>query len=81
VVATGVGGNAEAVKDGVTGFVIPPEDPAALSAAITRLLSDPLQAMAMGITGKSLAAEMFSTNVMMGRIVTKYKDLLAQSSE
>src|SRR5271170_4279147 len=44
VVATSVGGNAEAVEDGVTGLLVPSEDPAALSAAITRLLSDPSQA-------------------------------------
>jgi L-malate glycosyltransferase len=80
VVATGVGGNAEAVKDGVTGLVIPTEDPAALAAAIVRLLSDPLEAMTMGIAGKSLAAEMFTTEAMMGRIVSIYKDLLAQES-
>ena len=28
VVATNVGGNAEAVQDGVSGFIVPPEDPA-----------------------------------------------------
>jgi glycosyltransferase involved in cell wall biosynthesis len=77
VVATDVGGNAEAVKDGVTGFIIPPEDPVALSAAVIRLLSDPLQARAMGIAGKSAASEMFTTEAMMGRIVATYKDLLA----
>lgn len=77
VVATDVGGNAEAVRDGVTGLIIPPEDPAALSAAVIRLLSDPLQATAMGIAGKSRAAEMFTTEAMMGRIVATYKQLLA----
>ena len=53
VVATNVGGNAEAVEDGVTGLLVPAEDPAALSAAITHLLSDPSQAKAMGTAGKS----------------------------
>jgi len=52
VVATNVGGNAEAVKDGVTGFLVPSEDPAALSAAVARLLSDPSQAKLMGAAGK-----------------------------
>jgi glycosyltransferase involved in cell wall biosynthesis len=44
VVATDVGGNAEAVHDGVNGFIVPSEDPAALAAAIFRLLSDPSNA-------------------------------------
>jgi glycosyltransferase involved in cell wall biosynthesis len=77
VVATCVGGNAEAVIDEVTGFIVPPEDPAALSTAIVRLLSDPLRAKAMGIAGKSRASDTFTTAAMMGQIVATYKDLLA----
>lgn len=76
VVATSVGGNGEAVKDGVTGILVPPEDPAALSAAITRLLSDPSQARAMGIAGKAFAAENLTTEAMMNRITAVYRDLL-----
>jgi glycosyltransferase involved in cell wall biosynthesis len=79
VVATEVGGNAEAVKDGVSGFLVPPEDPAALSAAIIRLLSDPVQAKMMGMAGKVLAAEQFTTEAMMTRITAAYSKLLASS--
>jgi glycosyltransferase involved in cell wall biosynthesis len=77
VVATNVGGNAEAVKDGVSGLLVPSEDPAALSAAIIRLLSDPSQAKTMGKAGKALAAENFTTEAMMNRITAVYKRLLA----
>jgi L-malate glycosyltransferase len=76
VVATNVGGNAEAVKDGVSGFIVPTEDPVALSAAILRLLADPNRATAMGIAGKALAAEQFTTDAMMKRIVAVYASLL-----
>jgi L-malate glycosyltransferase len=41
VVATDVGGNAEAVQNGVNGFIVPSDDSAALSEAITRLISNP----------------------------------------
>jgi glycosyltransferase involved in cell wall biosynthesis len=81
VVATSVGGNAEAVEDGVTGLLVPAEDPVALSAAITRLLSDPSQARAMGIAGKSRAAENLTTEAMMNRITAAYRDLLAPSAK
>ncbi len=37
VVASRVGGLAESVVDGVDGFLVPPEDPAALAAALARL--------------------------------------------
>jgi glycosyltransferase involved in cell wall biosynthesis len=77
VVATNVGGNAEAVKDGVSGFVVPSDDPAALSAAITRLLSDPSLAKAMGEAGKDLVAENFTAEAMMNRITATYRNLLA----
>jgi glycosyltransferase involved in cell wall biosynthesis len=78
VVATNVGGNAEAVKDGFTGFLVPPDDPAALAAAISRLLSDPSQAKAMGAAGKAIVAENFTTEAMMTRIASAYQKLLSK---
>ena len=77
VVATDVGGNAEAVEDGVTGLVVPPEDADALSGAIARLLADPSQARAMGVAGKSRAQDMFTTEAMMKQIAAAYNDLIA----
>jgi glycosyltransferase involved in cell wall biosynthesis len=42
VITTDVGGLAEAVKDGCTGLVVPPEDPQALAAAIDRFFDEDL---------------------------------------
>ena len=77
VVATNVGGNAEAVVDGVTGFIVPPEDAAALSVAITKLLSEPSLAKTMGEAGKLRAAEKFTVEAMMDSITATYRNLLA----
>jgi glycosyltransferase involved in cell wall biosynthesis len=77
VVATDVGGNAEAVQDGVSGFIVPSDDPAALSAAIIRLLSNPSLARAMGSAGKDLVAKRFTTQTMMSRIAGAYRNLLS----
>jgi len=77
VIATNVGGNAEAVKDGVSGFVVPSEDPAALAEAIIRLLSDPSKAREMGAAGKKLAAEKFTTDAMMRQITLTYAQVLS----
>src|SRR5665213_1557297 len=77
VVATDVGGNAEAVRDGVSGFIVPPEDPAALASAIARLLSDTSLATEMGRAGRARVAEAFTTEAMMESIVATYKELLA----
>ena len=38
VIVSRVGGNVELVEDGVTGLLVPPEDSAALSAALLKLL-------------------------------------------
>jgi glycosyltransferase involved in cell wall biosynthesis len=43
VITTNVGGLAEAVEDGRTGLVVPPEDPPALAAAIERYFAEGLE--------------------------------------
>ncbi len=41
ILASGIGGFAEALEDGVHGQLVPPEDPAALTAAMARFLDHP----------------------------------------
>ena len=41
VIATDVPGIRDVVRDGVTGLLVPPGDPAALAAAVARLSADP----------------------------------------
>lgn len=53
VVATRVGGTPEVVIDGVTGLLVPPEDPTALAAALRRLLDEPLLAQRLGAAGRA----------------------------
>lgn len=76
VVATDVGGNAEAVEEGVSGFIVPPEDSAALADAILRLLSAPAKAKEMGAMGRETALERFTIDAMMCRITGAYASLL-----
>ncbi|MEO8737515.1 MAG: glycosyltransferase family 4 protein [Edaphobacter sp.] len=78
VVVTDVGGNAEAVQDEVSGFVVPPEDPDALAAAIMKLLADPSRAKTMGAAGKQRVAEKFTTEAMMKQTTAVYTSLLAK---
>ncbi len=80
VIATNVGGNAEAVEQGVSGFIVPSEDPAALATAITRLLSNKPQAQEMGEAGRRLARERFTTDAMMHEITLAYAELLMGKS-
>jgi glycosyltransferase involved in cell wall biosynthesis len=79
VVATDVGGNAEAVEHGVSGIIVPPESPDALAEAIAELFAHPACAQAMGTAGKAIVAKKFSVGAMMDHIVGVYRRLLAES--
>ena len=55
VVASDVGGNAEAVRDGIEGRIVPPQDDGALAAALRQLWLEPTtrRAMALAATGRA----------------------------
>ncbi len=59
VVATNVGGLPENVVDGETGILVPPAKPAALAAAIVRLLQDPARRAALGLAGQRRVRERY----------------------
>jgi glycosyltransferase involved in cell wall biosynthesis len=77
VVATRVGGNSEAVEDGVTGLLVPPEDPNALANAMQKLLSDSERTRAMGEAGRRLAIRAFSNDRMVNQVADIYHRLLS----
>ena len=76
VVATAVGGLPTAVHDGVTGLLVAPRDPAALAAAIQRLLDDPLLAKSLGEAGRAHAAT-FSVRLAAPRFDAMLEELVA----
>lgn len=55
VVAHAIGGVPEAVIDGATGLLVPPDDPAALTTAFARLISDPALRQRLGAAGRAHA--------------------------
>lgn len=75
VVATDVGGNSEAVLNGITGWVIPPEDPRALAAKIIDLLKDPNRAEEWGRRGRERANQMFTVKKMVAAHMDLYGSL------
>jgi glycosyltransferase involved in cell wall biosynthesis len=60
VVSTRVGGCAEVLRDGETGFLVPPEDPQALADACLRLLADHDLALRLGRAAHADVAARFS---------------------
>lgn len=76
VVATEVGGNAEAVEQNTTGIVVPPENHEALAAALLDLLISSEKRELMGSLGQKRAKSMFSAQAMMQKVTTSYRDVL-----
>src|SRR5262249_25946119 len=60
IVATAVGGNGEAIEDGVSGLLVPPADPEALAAAILSVLRDPGLAGRLGGAARRSLEQRFS---------------------
>jgi glycosyltransferase involved in cell wall biosynthesis len=76
VVATDVGGLPEIVRDGETGFLVPPRDPEALAERVSQLLSDPALARDMGERGRRRQREEFSRDAMVAQVSELYRRLL-----
>jgi glycosyltransferase involved in cell wall biosynthesis len=77
IVASRIGGIPEFVEDGVTGLLVPPEDPAALAAAIERVLADPAAAAGRARAARKRCEEGFSREMSIGRLLALYDELCA----
>ena len=67
VVASAVGGMLDTVADGETGRLVPPQDPAALAAAVRELLADPARRRAFGRAGVRRARSRYSWDAVAAR--------------
>jgi len=70
VVATRVGGNAERVEDGVTGFLC---EPAELADRLQRLLKDAELRQRFGEAGRRLASERFTWRAVCGKMAARMR--------
>ena len=65
VIATAVGGNADLVSDGHTGYIVLAADPQAMAMRIVALANDPQCASRMGEAGRKRAQTRFSMQAMV----------------
>ncbi len=75
VIASEVGGVPELVLDGETGLLVPPEDPAALAAAMRKLAGDPDLRLRLGGAGRA-RAETFNWPNIADQYVRIYESIL-----
>ena len=76
VVCSEVGGLRALVRDGRTGLCVPPDDPAALAAAVRRCLEDAPMAERLACQGRLHVQANFSLAAMVERTATVYRELV-----
>ena len=76
VVSTNVGGPAETIVDGETGYLVPPRDPDAIADRVIRLLSDPALRGRMGRAGRSRAERYFDIRDYAARFANLVDSLI-----
>ena len=79
-VVTNVGGNAEAVTEGETGFLVASEDAETAASRILVLLRNPAMARQMGDAGRDVVATRFTAQAMANRWVALYDELLTSTA-
>jgi len=72
VVAYDVGGNNEAVNNGITGYLVPDGDYVAMADRIIDLIENPGRALSMGDSGIERASYMFNIHRMIDKHVSLY---------
>ena len=72
VVATRVSGHEDVVEHGVTGLLVPPDDPAALAQALQALIDDATRRHAMGLRGRDAVTRGYGTDIIADRLLALY---------
>ncbi|AAU93111.1 glycosyl transferase, group 1 family protein [Methylococcus capsulatus str. Bath] len=78
IVTTDVPGCREAVRHEYNGLLVPRGDPAALAAALSRLIADPATRRVMGTRGRARAEEEFSLESVVAQTLSLYHEMLAR---
>jgi len=76
VVTTDVPGCRDFVRDGQNGFVVPPNDPVALSGALAKLVADSDLRRRMGSVGRQRVLEKYTTGKVNAATLAVYRELL-----
>lgn len=81
VVATNCTGSCDAVVAGVTGLLIPPGKPGAISEAVLTILGNPERARAIANAARAWVAENYDSRYVMGRTVAYYSRLMKPAAQ
>jgi glycosyltransferase involved in cell wall biosynthesis len=74
VVATRVGGTTEAIEDGISGLLVPPQDVRALAGAMLRLLQDAALAASLARAGEERVRQHYSFERVVLQLTELYRE-------
>jgi glycosyltransferase involved in cell wall biosynthesis len=77
VVATNAGGIPDLIRDGDTGWLVPPGNPTALASAMCEALDDPLEARRRAVEGTQLARNLMDLRKTGEEVALTYENILA----
>jgi glycosyltransferase involved in cell wall biosynthesis len=80
IVATDIEGVNETITDGLTGILVPPQNPMALAEAIVCLLKDKRKAQEMGQAGRTVVGEKFNLKDKMEQHKRLYESMVVEKS-
>lgn len=80
VIGTRAGGIPEVVEHGKTGCLVEPADSAVLANALQMILADPEAAAELAARAQKMAAENYTMDVMVGRILDRYRKRIRLAS-
>ena len=78
LIVTDVPGCRDFARHGIEGFVVAPDDAAALAAAIAALAADPALRRRMGAAARQRVLAGYTTDAVRRRLVATYRDMLAR---
>ena len=78
VIGSAVGGITYTIKDGETGFLVPPRDPETLAVRLQQLLSQPELSTQMGLAARKRVEREFTWSITVMRTGALYETLLAE---
>ncbi len=81
VVVSDAGGLPEVVQNGVTGLVVPRENPVAAADALLRLVTDPSQRIIMGEAGRRHVRDNYAWDACVQTMISVYEDTIRKFQE
>jgi len=79
IVATRITGTVDAIRDGVTGFLVEPRNSEALVAALKLLIEDGPLRFRMGVAGRAFVSQHFLEHRVSELLAGDYRRLIAAS--